>query len=93
MKTRSRLALLTALFGMFFGAMANAQVGGGFDLTWSSIDGGGGYSSGGGFELTGTIGQPDAGATMTGGAFSLDGGFQAAEIGLVPVELSGATIE
>ena len=31
--------------------------------------------SGGEFELSGTIGQPDAGATMTGGDFELTGGF------------------
>ena len=32
-----------------------------FDLSWHTIDGGGGYSVGGTFELNGTIGQPDAG--------------------------------
>ena len=53
---------------------ALAQTGGGFDLTWHTIDGGGGSSAGGGFSLTGTIGQPDAGA-MAGGAFTLGGGF------------------
>ena len=47
-----------------------------FDLTWHTIDGGGGASAGGGFELAGTIGQPDAG-TMTGGDFILSGGFMA----------------
>ena len=59
------------------GAAALAPVGGGdFDLSWYTIDGGGGGSStGGGFELAGTIGQHDAGQAMTGGAFSLLGGF------------------
>ncbi len=54
-----------------------AQSGGGFDLTWSTIDGGGAMSStGGGFDLSGTIGQPDAqSAVMAGGAFTLTGGF------------------
>ena len=32
-----------------------------FDLSWNTIDGGGGYSFGGDFELEGTIGQCDAG--------------------------------
>ena len=50
-----------------------AQSGGGYDLTWSTIDGGGGASSGA-YSLGGTVGQPDAGA-MTGGAYSLVGGF------------------
>ena len=39
-----------------------------------SIDGGGGTSTGGVFSVSGTIGQPDAGH-MTGGMFTLDGGF------------------
>ena len=48
-----------------------------FDLGWHTIDGGGGmFSTGGGFELGGTIGQPDANPlTMAGGGFSLIGGF------------------
>jgi hypothetical protein len=48
-----------------------------------TIDGGGGASSGGSFSLTGTIGQWDAGATMTGGAFALTGGFWALPVGVV----------
>ncbi len=48
-----------------------------FDLSWHSIDGGGVmFSTGGGFELGSTIGQPDAGF-MTGGNFELTGGFWA----------------
>ncbi len=46
-----------------------------FDLSWNSIDGGGVMrSTGGDFELSGTIGQHDAGR-MGGGAFELTGGF------------------
>ncbi len=37
------------------------QSGGDYDLSWSTIDGGGGVSSGGQYILTGTIGQPDVG--------------------------------
>lgn len=44
-------------------------------VDWSTVDGGGGVSTGGGFTLRGTIGQPDAGPPMTGGAFALTGGF------------------
>lgn len=55
-------------------APASAQSGGGYDLTWNSIDGGGGTSTGGGYTLNATIGQPDAG-TMSGGAYTLNGGF------------------
>src|SRR5262245_20851694 len=42
-----------------------------------SIDGGGGASAGGAFALSGTIGQPDADLTLTGGQFTLVGGFWA----------------
>jgi hypothetical protein len=62
-----------------------------FDLSWHTIDGGGATSStGGGFELGGTIGQPDAG-TMTGGAFELLGGFWSAAGPIVkcPADITG----
>jgi len=46
-----------------------------FTLTRATIDGGGVMRSiGGDIELSGTIGQPDAGA-MSGGAYTLSGGF------------------
>jgi len=51
-----------------------AAAGGDFDLSWHTIDGGGGTSSGGDFVLRGTIGQPDAG-DLSGGDFTLRGGF------------------
>ena len=45
-----------------------------YSLDWSTVDGGGGTSTGGVYSVSGTIGQPDAGA-MSGGNFTLDGGF------------------
>ena len=46
-----------------------------FDLSWSRVAGGGvTVSTGGTYELGGTAGQAEAGA-MTGGTFSLTGGF------------------
>ena len=49
-----------------------------FALDWWTIDGGGEmWTTGGDFELSGTIGQPDAGPAMTGGDFELTGGFWA----------------
>ena len=54
-----------------------------FDLSWHTLDGGGGLSTGGGFALLGTIGQPDAGS-MAGGGFSLAGGFWAASTTELP---------
>ena len=47
-------------------------------IDWWTIDGGGDlWTVGGDFELSGTIGQPDAGVVMTGGDFALIGGFWA----------------
>jgi hypothetical protein len=52
-----------------------AQMGGPYDLSWNTVDSGGDtFSSGGPFSLGGTVGQPDAG-TMSGGAYTLEGGF------------------
>lgn len=49
------------------------------EITRSTIDNGGAMTStGGGFELSGTIGQPDAGV-LAGGAFEVSGGFWFAE--------------
>jgi hypothetical protein len=45
-----------------------------FAVDWFTIDGGGGASTGGVYAVSGTIGQPDAGV-MSGGQFSLAGGF------------------
>jgi len=48
---------------------------GGYELSWRTVDGGGQmYSVGSGYELGGTIGQPDAGV-LTGGGYTLGGGF------------------
>ena len=82
MKSKKRISLLVARFFfvlallLLFSCPALAQSGGGYDLSWSTIDGGGGRSSGGTYVLEGTVGQPDAGA-MTGGAYALAGGFWA----------------
>ncbi|MDH4240135.1 MAG: hypothetical protein OEW48_11280 [Phycisphaerae bacterium] len=45
-----------------------------YQISWYTVDGGGGASSGGDFTLTGTIGQPDA-AYSAGGNYELLGGF------------------
>src|SRR2546427_2022735 len=46
-----------------------------FAIDWFTIDGGGGTSTGGVYTVSGTIGQPDAGRTMSGGSYTLVGGF------------------
>jgi hypothetical protein len=59
-----------ALLCLILPSAAHAQ----FQIDWYTIDAGGGDSSGGVFSLTGTIGQPDAGASA-GGTFQCGGGF------------------
>jgi hypothetical protein len=51
------------------------QSGGGYDLTWNTYDTGGGVLSAGGYDLTGTIGQPDVAPVWSGGSYTLVGGF------------------
>jgi len=46
-----------------------------FSIPWSTVDGGGGTSTGGTFRVSGTMGQPDASYAMTGGMFAVAGGF------------------
>ena len=67
-------ALLTCL--VFLAAVpVLAQSGGSYDLSWSTVDGGGGtVLAGGAYRVTGTGGQPDAGL-VAGGAYALGGGF------------------
>lgn len=75
-KTRLWSMMVVLVCALLIGGVARAQVGGGYDLTWSTIDGGGGSSSGGAYTLDGTIGQADAGS-LSGGGYTLSGGFWA----------------
>lgn len=68
-----------AFAALLWGGLATSStmvLGGEYSIDWSTIDGGGGVSTGGGYELSGTIGQPDAGE-MSGGTYTLNGGFWA----------------
>jgi len=63
------------VFWMAFLIMSVALTASGqYELSWYTIDGGGGRSTGGLYTLTGTIGQPDA-AYSAGGNYELLGGF------------------
>lgn len=70
-----QLRLLSWLVVMGLSALATSAQAQNFSIDWYTIDGGGGTSAGGNFSLSGTIGQPDAGVTMTNGGFALTGGF------------------
>lgn len=63
-----RTAATTAAF------IGTASLSHGVELTSHTVDGGGGTSSGGSFQISGSAGQPDAGQ-LSGGSFELNGGF------------------
>ncbi len=46
-----------------------------YSISWYKIAGGGGTSTGATYQVTGTIGQPDASAAMSGANYSITGGF------------------
>ena len=48
-----------------------------YTVDWYKIPGGGGTSTGGTYQVTGSIGQPDASGAMSGGNYSVTGGFWA----------------
>jgi hypothetical protein len=59
-----------------------------YSIAWYKIAGGGGTSTDARYRLSGTIGQPDASGAMTGGNYSLTGGFWA----LYAVQTPGAPL-
>jgi hypothetical protein len=63
---------LILLFGLLVPAISFAQQ---YSIDWYNIAGGGGTSTGGTYQVSGTIGQPDASGTTSGGNYTLTGGF------------------
>ena len=80
MKKHFFLALLLG-FGAACGVKAQ------YSIAWFKVSGGGGTSTGGGYSVSGTIGQPDTGA-LSAGSYSLTGGFWA----LYAVQTPGAPL-
>jgi len=74
MKTRTA----STWVGLVSITLAGAAIVSAYEIDWYSVDGGGGTSAGGVYEVTGTAGQPDARnhpEPMTGGTYELTGGF------------------
>ena len=63
---------LLLFLGLLIPAISFAQQ---YSIDWYKIAGGGGTSTGGTYQVRGTIGQPDAGGAMSGGNYSVTGGF------------------
>ena len=61
------------------GKQERTPEGTGYTMDWFTVDAGGGRSSGGGFNVEGTFGQPDAG-DASGSGFALRGGFWPGEL-------------
>jgi len=74
MKTIIRYTALAVILLALPTLLALAQTSGTYDLSWHTVDGGGGQMTGRGYTLTGSVGQPDA-ASMSGNAYTLSGGF------------------
>lgn len=58
--------------GLLVPAISFAQQ---YSIDWYKVADGGGTSTGGVYAVSGTIGQPDASATLTGGNYSVTGGY------------------
>jgi hypothetical protein len=71
-KFPSAVNLLCLLF--LLPVSAFAQTGDNYDVSWNTIDGGGGESSSGKYTMVSTFGQPDAGIII-GGKYTFEGGF------------------
>ncbi len=70
------ISLLLALASLWSTVTAVAEPRDGYAVAWWTVDSGGeSASSGGSYTLASTIGQPDAGPTLTGGTYTLAGGF------------------
>ena len=83
MKTGLKIILLALSLTAL---VAQAQTN--YTIDWYTIDGGGGTSTGGVYAVSGTIGQPDAGA-MSGGNYTLEGGFWAV---IAAVQMPGSPL-
>jgi len=67
-----RLAFLVSAFSFQLSAFSQS-----YTIDWSKVAGGGGTSTNGQYSVSGTIGQPDASLAMSGGQYSVTGGFWA----------------
>ena len=87
---------LILILGLLVPAIGFAQQ---YTIDWHKIAGGGGTSTGSVYSVSGTIGQPDASSAMSGGGYSLTGGFwslisvvQTAGLPTLSVTHSGNTV-
>jgi hypothetical protein len=73
--TMRRLTMLMTIVLVLVVSTTLATSSGGYDLSWFTVDGGGGTVSGGDYTLSGTAGQPDVGPALSSSGYTLVGGF------------------
>jgi len=78
-----RMMIIVGMALVILAPLALALASSGYDLSWWTADSGGGSSTGGGYTLSGTAGQPDAGL-LESGSYSLAGGFWGGAAVVVP---------
>jgi hypothetical protein len=71
----SRRLVFTVVLVLALFVSGAALAAGSYTLSWWTVDSGGGSSSGSGYILSGTLGQPDAGTLSSGGGYTLASGF------------------
>ena len=76
------MKLFYLTLGLLVPTLGSAQ---NYSINWSTMDGGGGSSTGGVYSVSGTIGQPDAGGPLTNGQYSITGGFWALPVAVQSV--------
>ncbi len=77
MKTLSKIKV-AAVFALALAAGCVVALAQSYSVDWYKISGGGGTSTGGTYQVTGTIGQSEAGSNvLSGGSYALTGGFWA----------------
>jgi len=72
---KTGVLLIMLVVALLLGGLTHAQSGNGYDLTWNTIDNGGGTIENGGYILNGTIGQPEASTPLSNGGYTPAGGF------------------
>jgi hypothetical protein len=74
MRRKIPIIILVMTFLLLSAVIVYGFTNNGYQLSWWSVDGGGGVSTGDDYLLQGTVGQHDAG-DLQGGSYSLAGGY------------------
>lgn len=87
MKTKLILLLVGVLCCLMMAAFvfAGSEA---WSVSWWTVDGGGGVSAAGDYQLSGTIGQADAHLEMAGNSYTMAGGYwtwQSSYVSYLPV--------